>query len=516
VAGTVSFHGARIWTGNPRRPWASSIRIVDGVVAGLDGPPRPGSIDARGRVILPGIIDAHTHFLMGGLSLGELDLSGVRSREAFEKSIEERHAILPQGEWLIARGWQSENWSPPVDPDRSWLRAAGDRPTVCYRMDHHAAVVNDAVLSKCDLSHEPPGGRIARDPHTREATGLMVESAAWRLVNPLIPEPPDERKRAALLAAAQHAHAFGLTTVGSMEYSRDVREVFAPLRDGLSMRVRVTLLDRDWPPDFSFGESFECDDRLAVIGCKAFIDGTLGSRTARMLEDYDDDPGNRGMFVERAAEDRLNEWAVAVATHGLQPAMHAIGDEAARAALDAIDAVEAACPDVGVRPRVEHAQQIALADIGRFRGRIASMQPLHRADDCRYARRRVGARRIGGTFAFRRLAEAGAILAFGSDWPVVTCDPIAGIRAAVTALTLDGRPFEPDQALTVEEALTACTRNAAYALRCEERIGSLEPGKCGDLVMLDRDPFEADWVNAPPRVQMTVAGGRVVYDAARE
>jgi len=281
--------------------------------------------------------------------------------------------------------------------------------------------------------------------------------------------------------------------------------VFEPLRDELTLQCRVTLLDRQWPLDAAFGAKYPRSDRLAVIGYKAFLDGTLGSRTARLLRDYADDPGNRGMFVELAADGHVRQWAHAVAAAGLSPSMHAIGDEAVRFALDAIEGI-----DPAVRPRIEHAQQIDAADFSRFAGVIASMQPLHRADDGRFALARLGKARLAGSFTFRSLLDAGAILAFGSDWPVVTCDPIAGIRAAITGCTLDGHIFQPHENLTLAEALLAYTTGAAHALQMDD-AGRLTIGAPGDAVIYDRDIFAADWVNDPPRVKQTIAGGQVVY-----
>jgi predicted amidohydrolase YtcJ len=232
-----------------------------------------------------------------------------------------------------------------------------------------------------------------------------------------------------------------------------------------------------------------------------------------MLEDYSDDPGNRGMLVELALSGQLNDWICHVARDNLSPSMHAIGDEAARVALDAIDSIPQSQREY-VRPRIEQAQQIAPEDIARFRGRIASMQPLHKADDCRYVKRRLGAKRMAGTFAFRALKNAGAVLAFGSDWPVVSCDPMLGIRAAVTGLTFDGEVAGADQNLTIEEALRAYTVDAAFALGMDD-AGVLRPGALGDLVVFDRDPFQSNWISTPPRIELTVVNGQVVYDGRR-
>lgn len=510
---TLHIHNAQIWTGNSKQPRAESIMIQDGRVASINERFARGnaadvtSFDAQGRTITPGLVDAHLHLLNGGQSLSRLNLAGVRSRAEFEAGIEQRHAELPPGEWLIANGWSQENWG-GEPPHKSWLRAAHDRPAVCYRMDMHIALVNDAVLRLCDLARELKGGEIARDARG-EPTGLMIEAAAWELVNPLVPKPDPETRRDHLRSAQRYLHSLGVTAIGSMEYQRDVMDAYQPLRDELTLRCRITLLDqrdRDtW--DFSFGRDFPSDDRLAVIGYKAFIDGTLGSRTARMLSDYADDPGNRGMLVELAARGLLKEWACRVASAGLSPSMHAIGDEAARLALDVIDRIGTGC-----RPRIEHAQQIDLADIPRFRGRIASMQPLHKADDCQYVRKRLGDARLAGTFAFRRLLDAGAILAFGSDWPVVSPDPMLGVRTAVTGLLMNGDRFGTQENLTVEESLAAYTRGAACALGMDD-AGVLRVGALGDLVIWDRDPFAIDWTRELPHAVKTIVDGRIVYDA---
>jgi len=526
MAGSIHITNARLWTpAHGHRPAPAhggdapatrSMTIVDGRITAFDQPASRDVevIDAAGRVVTPGLIDAHLHFVLGAKSRAELDLSHVKSREEFEAAIEAQHRALPEGAWLIARGWSSENWLPSVDPDKSWLRAAsggkrGGRPCVCHRMDHHASLVNDAVIRQCGpLSDDPQGGHIVRNADG-EPTGLFVEAAAWKLINPLVPDPPPEVLQQATLKAAHWLASLGITAVGSMEYSKTVERVLMPIAEQLPIRVQVMLLDRDWPIDFGFAHAFEPVGKLDIIGFKTFIDGTLGSRTARMLADYADDPGNRGMLVELAAEGKLEAWAKLIASEGFSPSMHAIGDEAARHALDATEHIDASC-----RARIEHAQQIAVEDIARFRGRIASMQPLHKADDCRYVEKRVGKQRLAGVFAFRSLQEAGAILAFGSDWPIVSPDPIAGMQVAITGKLFDDRIFAPEQNLSVEETLTAYTHGAAFALQLDS-AGELREGAVGDFTMFDGDPFAADWCDNPPGVAMTVCNGNITFDRKR-
>ncbi|MCZ6837519.1 MAG: amidohydrolase [Planctomycetota bacterium] len=512
--GSLHLDNALIWTGDPEVPRARCLTIRGGDILThdrLDGEARV--IDAGGRVVLPGFIDAHTHLLMGGLSLGELDLSGVTSREEFENAIQRRHAELPEDAWLIAGGWSEENWSGREPPDKSWLAGAGDRPVVCRRMDIHASLVNDVVLRRLDTSHDPEGGRIIRDGQGNP-TGLMVEAAAWELVNPIIPKLTIERKQEALRAAMRHYHEFGVTTVMSMEDAHDLDDVFLPIRDELTLRVCVTLMDRQWPLDLTYARAFDHTDRLSIIGFKAFTDGTLGSRTAKLFEDYADDPGNRGLLVELTKDGHLDAWARLVVEAGFSPSVHAIGDEAARLVLNAFEGLDRTKP-----LRVEHAQQLARDDITRFQGLVASMQPLHKADDARYVTRRLGQHRLDGFFAFKGLLDAGAILVFGSDWPVVGVDPLLGIRTAASGITLDGEVFTPQHNITIEESLKAYTSDAARALGLD-RTGMLKEGWTGDLIMLDTDVWPADWdprklgqPDAAGKVILTVSSGEVVYDA---
>lgn len=513
-AATTSYRlEARIWTADPAHPWASSLEVRDGRIAAVDAPaahatPLP-TIRAGGACVVPGLIDAHLHLSLGAQALSQVDLCGVRSRAGFEDAIAEAARRLQPGRWLRAHGWHEENWG-GERPTLEWLRAAGAVPCVAYRMDQHACLVNLPVLRLLGEAPCPAGGEIVRGADGRP-TGLLLEQAAWRLVNPLVPEPPPEDRRVALRAAMAHCNGFGITAVGSMEYERDLRAVHAPLRDGgreaFTLRVLATILDREWPVDLAWGRSFPGDGLLSIVGWKSFADGTLGSRTARMLEPYADDPGNRGMLVEFAQHGggRMRAWAAEVIAAGFSPSVHAIGDEALRIALDEIAPI-----DGGRVARFEHCQTVANGDVARLAGRIASMQPLHKADDARIARARLGASRMDRFFRFRDLRRAGARLAFGSDWPIVSCDPRLGIQAAVTGRSLDCVPTCVGQNLSVEEALQAYTAGAADALRVPA-LGRIAPGAHADLCVFADDPFGNDWESGLPGIAATVVGGRTVH-----
>jgi predicted amidohydrolase YtcJ len=508
----VRLTGARFWTADPMNPWASSVDIADGRITAVDAPPRPDvptiTLPAT-AVVTPGLIDAHIHLSLGGQTLAQLDLSAVHSRAEFEVRITEAARTLPPERWLRAFGWNESHWG-GERPTRAWLRGAGNTPCVAYRMDQHACVVNDAVLALIGNDPCPAGGEIVRDS-TGNATGLLLEQAAWQLVNPRVPTPPVEDRRAALLAAFRHCNTFGITTVGSMEYESDLRETHEYLRTharaACTVRVIATILDRTWPVDFAWGRAFAHDELLTIVGWKSFIDGTLGSRTARMLLPYSDDVHNRGMLVEFAAHhpDRLRAWARTVIAHGFSPSVHVIGDEALRIALDAI------APEDHARvARFEHCQTMDDAELARMHGRIASMQPLHKADDARGAPARLGDDRMHTFFRFRDLLTTGARLAFGSDWPIVSCDPRLGIRAAVTGLGLDGAPCRTDQNLTVEESLRAYTSGAADALRAPA-LGRIAPGCHADFCVFTDDPFACHWADTLPRIMATIAAGTPVY-----
>lgn len=503
---TFTLRNARIWTADPLRPHARSIAVRGGAIAAIDGADSEGPvIDLGGRWVGPAFIDAHLHLTLGAATLAQCDLSGCASRDEFERRIAAHaRALDAAGErdaWLVAFGWNEADWRGDA-PDLAWLHAAGGRPAVAWRMDQHACVLNASALARID-ARDIEGGEIDRDA-AGAPTGMFREQAAWKRVIPAVPEPSVSAKRANLAKACAHLHALGLGAAGSMEYLRDIEAVYLPARDALTLRVHATVLDRDWPLDRPPALPREHHPFFRVIGMKSFADGTLGSRTAWMLEPYHDAPHTCGLAMEHALRGELGAWMRAVQALGLSPSVHAIGDRAARVLLDAFDA----CADHPA-PRFEHAQTLDARDIPRLAGRYASMQPLHKADDARLAPSRLGPGRIERFFAFRALRDHGARLAFGSDWPIVSPDPLLGVKSAVTGLDLDGRPFATAHSIAVEDALAAYTRTAADMLGLPG--GTLREGRAADLVVLDRSPFETDWTREMPRVLATIVAGRTVH-----
>ncbi len=505
MSGSLYMHGGPIWTG-PECGDAQSVTIVDGQVRAINAPCPAGvrGIDLLGRCAMPGLVDSHLHLVMGASGLGDVDLAGATSRAHFEELLAEADAALPDGAWLTAAGWSEQALGEA--PDGTWLAAGGARPVLCHRVDLHAAVVNDVVLEMINLDavSSDPAGRLGRDA-SGSATGLLVEGALWNHVLPLVPSVSVEERRSRTLAEAARMHRCGITMVGSMEYELDLREVLAPLQEDLGLRMRVMMLGEGSVEELDRWSCWPATPWLAVTGAKGFIDGTLGSRTARMYEPWHDRPEDRGILVEKAAAGELAAWAKRVAECRLAPCMHAIGDEAVGIALEILGAT-----DPALAGRIEHAQIIAARDAAALDGIWLAVQPLHRRDDALDSADALGDR-AGTLHAYRMMLDAGARLAFGSDWPIAPHDPLAAMAAAIIADDARGDPFHPDQALTPLEALEASTAAAADALRSPD-AGRLQEGCLGDVVVLDEDPRTCHWHERVPQVMMTIVDGAIVYE----
>jgi len=496
-----------IWTGDHGDPWRRAIDTVDRRVQLLHDDGSSADIRFSGGWILPGLIDAHLHLTLGSLSLTRLDLAGTASRADFMERIARRHAMLPSGQWLEAFGWDESLWGGD-QPDATWLEAVGKRPAVAWRCDQHVALCNSAALAELDLSCEVAGGTIMRNA-SGQPTGLLLEQAAWQLLIPRIPAPPIDVQRRALQQGCRHLLSLGVTAVGAMEYLQQVEELIDPLRTeaALGVRVAVTVLDRMFPLPFDRARRIAQSESLRVIGFKSFADGTLGAATAAMIDPYENAAG-KGTLVEHALEGKLEVWMREVLAADFSPSVHAIGD---RALTETLACAERCDPQR--RVRFEHAQTVDPLSLPRFAGRRVSMQPLHKFGDAPVALERLGAQRMNRVFRFRDYHEAGACVAFGSDWPIVSASPIEGMRCAITGITRSGSLQATDQCLTAAEAIDSYTIHAARCLEDWKGVGTLARGSHADMVVLDRNPLECDWLRAPPRVICTIVDGRVVHDA---
>jgi len=525
---TLIVTGARVWTGERRHPWAEAVAVRGERLAAVGAAaeverlagPRTRRIEARGGMVTPGFIDAHVHFLDGGFGLGSVKLRDAATRAELVRRIAEFARAAPAGAWVLGGDWDHELWGGEL-PRRDWIDAVTpDRPVWVNRLDGHMSLANGAALRAAGVTAktpDPPGGTIVRGKDG-EPTGILKDNA-MELVDRVVPDPPPAAKDRALDAAMSYAAAHGVTSVHHMGTWEDLA-VFRRAHDAGRLRVRIhaAVPLATWRRlRNEVAARGRGDAWLAIGGLKGFVDGSLGSRTAAFAAPYADAPGNSGLLVNKPED--LYAWTAGADRAGLQVMVHAIGDRAVHLQLDIFARVAREDGARDRRFRIEHAQHLAPADVPRFAalGVVASMQPYHAIDDGRWAEKAIGAERAKTTYAFRSLLDARATLAFGSDWPVAPAVPLLGLYAALTRRTLDGRHPEgwvPSQKITLEEALAAYTRGAAWAGFAERDLGTLAPGKLADLVLLDRD-----LARIPPseirdaRVLLTAVGGKVVYEA---
>lgn len=526
--------GGKVWTGNARQPEATAVAIAGGriVAVGSDqdiarlAGPATTRIALKGRRVVPGFNDAHVHFFDGGQGLASVQLRDAPSPEAFRDRIGAYAATLPKGRWVLNGNWDHERWTPADLPTRQLIDAVTpDNPVFINRLDGHMALANTLALKLAGITRDtpdPPGGSIVRDADG-EPTG-MLKDAAMNAVYAVIPEASADEIDTALRAAMRYANENGVTSVQDMSASPEILRGYEKLlaEDALTVRVYgaqpLARWERLAAPGIAAGFG---GDMLRIGMLKGFADGSLGSTTALFFEPYLDAPGTSGLPSDELvdADAMLADMAGADAA-GLQLAIHAIGDKANATILDMLAEVERRNGPRDRRPRIEHAQHFRPADIPRMHAQhvIASMQPYHAIDDGRWAEKRIGAERAKGTYAFRSMLDAGAVLAFGSDWFVAPMEPLMGIYGAVTRRTLDGAHpdgWVPEQKISVAEAVRAYTFGSAYAEGQETVKGTLEPGRLADLVVLSDDIFSIDPVRiADARVDLTLLGGRVVFDRA--
>ncbi len=530
AAGLLLING-RIWTGDPARPQAEAVAcrlgriLAVGTTADIRKRTGPDTqvIDLQGRRVVPGFDDAHVHFLAGGEHLASVQLRDARSQAEFRERLAQHAARLPQGRWITGGDWDHENWSPAELPTRALIDAVTPaHPVFVNRLDGHMALANSAALKLAGITRampDPPGGLIVRDARG-EPTGLLKD-AAMEAVSRLIPAPTPDEIEEALGAALRHAARNGVTSVQDMSASPEVLAAYQRLLDRGELTVRVYAHQplAGWQRLAAIGvRAAFGGDKLRIGGLKAFADGSLGSNTALFFEPYLDAPHTTGLAAdEMIPESKLADNILRADRAGLQVAVHAIGDKANHLVLGMFEEAARSNGARDRRFRIEHAQHLRRADAARFAALrvVASMQPYHAIDDGRWAEKRIGAERAQGAYAFRSLLDAGAVLAFGSDWHVAPLEPLLGIYAAVTRRTLDGKHpggWVPEQKISVEEALRAYTWGSAYAAFQERIKGSIEAGKLADLAVLSDDILTMEPAAlGQARVVMTIFDGQVIY-----
>ncbi len=533
IAPDIVIYNAVVHTMDTSKPTAEAVAILGNQIVAVGSSSdirklatsKTRLIDAQKRLLVPGFNDAHTHFLNGGFQLSSVDLRDANTPAEFAERIKTFAAKQGNGRWIKGGDWDHERWPDTKLPTKELIDSfTQDTPVFVNRLDGHMALANSLALKLAGVTKEtkdPPGGVIVRDPKTGEPTGILKDAAQSFVWN-VIPPATFEERLVAAKAATDYAASLGVTSVQDVLAGTDVG-VYQALLDRSELKTRIYAVTAlpSWERLSRAGVRANFGSAMLRIGAlKAFADGSLGSTTALFYDPYLDDPSTSGipgdeMFPEGAMLDRVRGADKA----GLQVMIHAIGDRANEQILTIFETVERENGKRDRRFRIEHAQHLRPQEIKRFVADrvIASMQPYHAIDDGRWAEKRIGKERAKGTYAFRSLLDAGATLAFGTDWTVAPLNPMLSVYAAVTRRTLDGKNpngWVPEQKISVNEAMRAYTVGSAYAEFQDTVKGTISVGKLADVVLLSRDiftinPTEIDKV----KVLVTIVDGRVVYES---
>jgi len=532
-AADLIIRNAKVWTVDKDHPTAQAVAVLGERIVAVGSNEdveawrgaRTRTVDASGKLLLPGFNDSHVHFVDGGLSLDSVQLNDASSAAEFARRIGEQAGKTPKGEWVTSADWDETKWTPAAMPTKELIDPlTPDTPVFVSRYDGHMALANSVTLRLAGITAQtpdPPGGVIVHDAQGNP-TGALKDAAMDYVYKIAPPLSHDARLRAVKRALA-HAASLGVTSVQHMNPEYADIAVYSELleREELTTRIYAAPLIPGVDDQVKIGVRHAFGSPLLRIGAlKAYADGSLGSSTAYFFEPFSNQPDNRGLLSDEMhpislMRDRMMKADAA----GLQICTHAIGDQGISIILDLYSEVVKAHGESDRRFRIEHAQHMAAKDFDRFAQLhvIASMQPYHAIDDGRWAKERIGRDRASRTYAFRTFLNHGVRLAFGTDWNVAPLNPMLGLYAAVTRATLDGRNpsgWFPDQKLTIGEAVEAYTMGSAYAEFQEKEKGSITPGKLADMVLLSDDIFTIDPVKIRDvKIMTTWMGGKTVWDA---
>ncbi len=534
---------AHVYTVNPRQAWADAIAIRAGKVLAVGDTKQidkfrghsTRTIDAGGRLVLPGFTDSHIHFLEGSVTLLQVHLDDAKTIQEIQKLVKDFADKHPDVPWILGRGWTYPTFGATGLPDKKYLdEVVPDRPVYLTAFDGHTAWANSKALAMAGITKQtpdPPNGSFVHDA-SGELTGAIKEDAT-EVFQHVIPVPSREQRMDALRAGMLEANRVGLVRVhcaantGLAASDFENLDLYDELRKKGELSVRMYIAFEMDPPGLNpkklhlleQARKQYHDDWVSAGVVKFFLDGVIESHTAAMLTPYSDDPTQIGALFWDPA--KYKQTVQELDRRGYQIFTHAIGDKAVRTALDAYENASRTNHTAG-RPRVEHIETVSAQDIARFGklGVIASFQPLHAYPDddtLKIWARNAGPERTQRAWAWRSIENSGGHLAFGSDWPVVTLNPWYGVQNALTRQTREGDPpggFVPQERISLADAIKGYTLGAAYAGRKEKTEGSLEPGKVADLIVLSQDLFkiEPDQI-ADTEVLLTMVGGKIVYQS---
>ncbi len=525
----TAFINTKIYTVSERQPYAEALIIEGNKILSVGSEEEIKKlinkdtkvIDLQGKLMLPGFIDNHVHFISGGFYLLGIDLRPANSTSEFKQILKNYASKFP-GKWITGGYWDHEKWEVTDLPTKEMIdEVVSDQPVFVDRLDGHMGVANSFALKLAGITKDtesPEGGLIVKDPKTGEPTGVLKDNAMY-LITKHIPEPTADENYQALLAALDEAKKLGITSVQDITYG-DALTAFQKAKDEEKLTCRIftrwPIADYKDHVEKSIKAGFG-DNLIRMGSLKAFADGSLGSSTAWFFDRYDQDTMTTGLAMDIITDGSLEKWALDADKNQLQLSVHAIGDRANSYMLDLYEKIINKNPKWDRRFRIEHAQHVRFEDIKRFAelGVIASVQPYHCIDDGVWAEKRIGAERIKYTYPFKSFLDAGVKICFGTDWYVAPLNPLLGIYAAVTRRTLDGKNPDgwiPEQKISVEDAIKCYTLNSAYASFEENLKGSIEPGKLADLIVLSDDILTIDPVRIKEaEVVMTVFDGKIIY-----